>query len=703
MKKTFTLLAVLATLTNCIFAANISKESAAIVVRNFLSQKQINDKTNNTDFSFYKTFYFGNTAVYHVFTFNATGFIAVSASDHFTPVLCYSFESDYQPNAAFDFAMDKYARWIAYCEKNDQDFSANVTAEWEKYAAADFAAEPLRGIPVVGPLLTTLWDQGTFFNTYCPWDASSYYGDNRVVTGCVATAMGQVMNYYGHPSSGEQGSSYIPEPYGRYTIRFYEHNYNYGAMPNTPNTYCNELAKLLHHCGVAVQMGYTPSGSGANSVSAIDAMKRHFKYSPNAQLMTRLFYEDNDGWHNALKNELDQLRPLYYAANDGQSGHAFVVDGYDEDGKFHVNWGWSGSSNGYFTISDTDNSDMLGFIYGAEFGRFTYPREQDAPAPCAGFQRNNAAIGKITTGMPTSLYSANADCQWMLAAPEASRYTLTFDRLETEQDADIVTIYNGPTPDAGIAASFSGNSRPTSPITVNADSVLVTFTSNGENQFHGFQISYQAVTASQYCDNSASITGTSAVTITDGSGDSPYRNNSNCSWNISTPNMSKCYFSFPQLEFGNGDFIEIYDNSSNPATLLYRFDNRNYPQTDVITCTSRKLKVRFIADNWDTGNGFAMTVQPVTAVNDYANIQDLKIYPNPVKDVLNLNFVTEETGSIACEIVDMNGKLLRKVERLHQGGLFEEQFNLDNLSQGIYFLRIRTGEGTSIEKFVKTK
>lgn len=703
MKKLFTLLIGLAFIANSIFAAPISKESAARVVHNFLLQKQMNNKTSNTDFSFYKTFYVDNTAVYHVFTFNETGFIAISASDHFTPVLCYSFESDYQPNVAFDFAMDKYARWIAYCEKNNQDFSADVTSDWEHYAAPDFTAEPLRGIPVVGPLLTTLWDQGLYFNTYCPWDASSYYGDSRVVTGCVATAMGQVMNYYGHPSSGEQGSSYIPEPYGRYTIRFYEYDYNYASMPNSPNTYCNELAKLLHHCGVAVQMGYTPSGSGANSVSAIDAMKRHFKYAPNAQLMTRLFYDDNDGWHNALKSELNQLRPLYYAANDGQGGHAFVVDGYDEDGKFHVNWGWSGSSNGYFTISDTDNSDMLGYIYGAEFGRFTYPREQDAPAPCAGFQRNDAAIGKITTGMPTSLYSANADCQWMLAAPEASRYTLKFDRLETEQDVDIVTIYNGPTPDAGVAGTFSGTSLPTSSITVNADSVLVTFTSNAENQLHGFQISYQAVTAAQYCDDAASITGTETVTITDGSGNNPYRNNSNCTWNITTPNMSKCYFSFPQLELGEGDFIEIYNSSTTPATLLYRFDNRNYPQNDVITCENRKLKVRFIADNWNVGNGFSMTVQPVTAVNDYANIRDLKVYPNPVKDVLNLNFVTEETGVIVCEIVDMNGKLLRKIEQPHQGGLFEHQFGIDDLSEGIYFLRIRTNEGSTMEKFVKTK
>ena len=171
----------------------------------------------------------------------------------------------------------------------------------------------------------------------------------------------------------------------------------------------------------------------------------------------------------------------------------------------------------------------------------------------------------------------------MLAAPEVSRYNLTFDRLETEEGADIVTIYNGPTVESGVAGTFSGTTLPTDVLHIDADSVLVTFTSNGENQMHGFQISYTTVGAGQYCSESENITTEGVFDITDGSGDANYRNNSVCTWNIKPTGMHHCFFSFPMMRLGEGDFVEIYDATTSPATLLYRYDNRNYPAQDVLT------------------------------------------------------------------------------------------------------------------------
>lgn len=699
MKKFFSLIAVAILTILCVQATPISQQEAATVCHHFLLQKNVNGFTQSTDFQYYKTEFYQGTAYCHIFKCNPVGFVVISASDHFDPIICYSFESDYQPNAAFDFAMDKYAKMVTYCEKNDHDFTAEVPARWQRYLDSNFSAEPMRGIPVVGPLVLSKWNQDMYFNTYCPWDIHASYGcDGRVYTGCVSTAMGQVMNYHGHPYSGLLGSSYIAGPYGRYTVKFFEQTYNYNAMPNRPVSYANEMAKLIHHCGVAVQMGYTTQGSGAQSVSAADAMKRHFKYD-SATINYRAAYDTSISyWHNALKSELNLRRPLYYAANDGQGGHAFVVDGYDEDDKFHVNWGWGGSSDGYFTISDNNPYDMCGYIYDAEIIRFAYPMT-DAPGVITGTNRLDASCGTFYSNMPTIDYAPNMDTRWLLSAPDANKYVLHFDRFNTEQDADIVTIYNGGTVESGVYASFCGSTIP-GDVTINADEVLVTFTTDGQNQYPGFQVSYNATTAAPYC-NDVTITTPGPTTITDGSGDAHYRNNTVCNWNINVPNMSRCYFSFPQIELGSGDFIEIYDKTTTPATLLERIDNQNFPSQDVLSYSKGKMAVRFVADNWDVNNGFTMTIESVTGVNDYAGVNELNVYPNPVSDVLNVNFVTADAENIGIAIVDMNGKIVEKRNYQHLGGLFKESLNVSELADGIYFLRIQTAQGTTMEKFIR--
>jgi len=684
------------------FAAPISKDEAAIVCRNFLAQKIANGQTSTSDFQYYKTEYWENIPVYHIFRLEGTGFVTVSASDHFEPVISYSFESDYLPNPSSTFIMEAYSRWIVECEKENVSYKG-VQEKWEAYLSEDFVAEPTRAA-IVGPLVTTKWNQDTYFNTLCPWDSRG--PDQHVYTGCVATAMSQIMNYHGHPYTGLLGTSYIPEPYGRLTVYFRDYHYNFGANPNVPTGYSNEMAKLIYHCGVSVQMGYTPFGSGAHSVSAMEALSRYFKYD-SAWLCSRALFDDIEEWHSAMKTDLNRLCPLYYSANDGQGGHAFILDGYDEDNKFHINWGWGGYSDGYYVVVDNFIEDdaqnpghHMGYILDADCGRLVFP-VTNAPGVCTGHQRNTAASGTIRSGEPTKLYAADADCSWMLAAPEVSRYNLTFDRLETEEGVDIVTIYNGPTVESGVAGTFSGTTRPTNMISVNADSVLVTFTSNSENQMHGFQISYTTVGTNAYCQASQDITTEGVFEITDGSESANYRNNSVCTWNIKPTGMHHCYFSFPMMRLGEGDFIEIYDATSTPNTLLHRFDNRNYPEQDVMTFTQGKLKVRFVADNWDVNDGFSFTVQTVTAVNDYSGVTDMKVFPNPASDNLNISFVTNEASSVDCKILDVTGKLLYNKHLESDGGLVEESVNVSEFATGIYFLRIETPKGTTIEKFVK--
>jgi hypothetical protein len=113
----------------------------------------------------------------------------------------------------------------------------------------------------------------------------------------------------------------------------------------------NAVATLMLHCGVAVDMSYTASGSGAFGQEACLALKTYFRYNKNARLYTRDYYSA-ESWMKLIYHELNQYGPIYYdGVSDGGGGHAFVLDGYDESGLVHINWGWGGKSDGFFDIA----------------------------------------------------------------------------------------------------------------------------------------------------------------------------------------------------------------------------------------------------------------------------------------------------------------------------------------------------------------
>lgn len=692
MKKTSLSILLIFSMFFVAFAGNVSAPEATTICKNFLSRKNVNQEC-----SFLKTEFYENQPVYHIFQIVPTGFVVVSASDFFDPIVAYSFEGDFVSNPAVDFTMNIYAQLISYCEKNEVSFASGIGERWQDLSNADDVQMKGRAV-VVNPLLSTNWNQDKYHNAYCPWDVRAGSGyDYRVPAGCVAIAMAQIMNYYRHPVTGMLGTSYIPEPYGRLTVMFYEQNYNFDAMYGDLSDYNNEAAKLIYHCGVSIQMNYTPSGSGASSLNAVESMKRYFKYSSDASLCARGLFDSISDWTDVLKGELNAKHPIYYSAHDGSVGHAFVLDGYDEDDKFHVNWGWGGGGNGYFTISDNDPSYMLGYIYDAQIGRSLYPGT-DAPTPCAGAKRNTAAFGTISSNLPTGNYSPNTNCSWMIAAPEASSYTFSFDRFNTEADNDMLTIYNGSTIDAGIAGQFSGSTLP-SAVNVHADSVLITFTSNASVESSGFLLRYTSSTEASYCSNSVNVGSSDISSITDGSGDAPYRNNSVCTWKIVTPDMHHCYLTFSQFELGMGDFVDIYDASTNPPTFFKRFDLNNWPD-NLVTCNFGRVNIKFVADNWDVNNGFEIICQPVTAIRDYTDLEDLRVYPNPAHQSLNISFETETANAIRCQMVDVNGKILFDKSYSHAGGSFHEQIDLSRFANGIYFLQILSDNGKNIEKIV---
>ena len=297
---------------------------------------------------------------FYVFDFGSQ-FVMVSADTRVIPVLGYSTESsfgiDNMPENIRRF-LDDYTQQIAYALQHltDADCETNVT-KWEQWYSGNVPV--MATMSGVGPLLQTTWNQNSPYNSLCPTDANGPGG--HAYAGCVATAMAQIIRYWQYPVHGTGSHNYTANnsgngygDYGTQSVNFAAATYNYSLMPvslstSSPAAQINEVAKLMYHCGVAVDMMYGGNSSGAFASDAADGFRNYYGFS-GATVKHKSAYSSNS-WITLIKGELDNLRPVFYDGH-GSGGHAFVCDGYDDQNYFHFNWGWSGSSNGYFLLSN---------------------------------------------------------------------------------------------------------------------------------------------------------------------------------------------------------------------------------------------------------------------------------------------------------------------------------------------------------------
>ena len=262
--------------------------------------------------------------------------------------------------------------------------------------------QPMRaGEVVVAPLLgDILWGQGDPYNAYCPTYTTGGNTQHYYV-GCVATAATQIMRYHSYPPKGTGTKSYqvdgktVTADFGATTYRWEEMLPSYEQADATP-AQKDAVATLAAQFGVAVEMEYAPAGSGAHSMMVPGALRDYFNYDAAATLRVRDYY-DSQEWLELIERELGAGRPVYYAASsdDGSGGHAFVCDGYDSQGFVHINWGWTGKSNGYFLINHL-NPDDLGI--GAGTGGYNTHQEV-----VTGIQRPQATPARFERPLYSSL------------------------------------------------------------------------------------------------------------------------------------------------------------------------------------------------------------------------------------------------------------------------------------------------------------
>lgn len=273
--------------------------------------------------------------------------VVIANDDTFKPVLAYY---DAVPEGAEVPALNW---WLEAMNQSLDEQLADGVLPYDVERKANYKES-------VEPMLKTEWGQGAPFNNLTPTYTSGSK-EEHYVTGCVATAMAQVLRYHEYPAKGKGYNKWLFYPNGENadavsTRVNFTSTYDWDNMIKSyEGKYTDEQAKavatLMRDCGAASSMQYTPSGSGSTNNAAINGMRKNLKFDYGTKNYIRL-YTPKSLWMDIIYEELSEGRPIMYGGSTSSgSGHEFVFDGYDKDGLVHVDWGWSGTGNGYFDVA----------------------------------------------------------------------------------------------------------------------------------------------------------------------------------------------------------------------------------------------------------------------------------------------------------------------------------------------------------------
>jgi len=297
------------------------------------------------------------------------GWVLISADDMEKPIIGFSLKSKFDEN---NLPIQLEEMLVEFAKKIDKKrakgklkVSANIQNEWkrlrknsdefkeylnskdrtmmEKYSSSDNYPMPNSAL-----ITTATWSQGKFYNRLTPADSNG--PDNHTLVGCTATAMGIVMKANSWPDVGEGSHGYTPSGYPYQFVNFGSTNYNWANMPlNSLTNYNNSVATILYHAGVSVDMHYGATSSGAWPTPG--SFENHFRYYTYGQYFHKDNFQQRE-WEDMIFADLGQGHPILY----GNHQHSFVMDGFytysNGTTVFHINYGWNGSSNGYYYLNN---------------------------------------------------------------------------------------------------------------------------------------------------------------------------------------------------------------------------------------------------------------------------------------------------------------------------------------------------------------
>ena len=432
MRKILLLSVSLLLAVTTVFAERVSQEDAALVAKNFMNPTSVSGvKKAPARPMVLKAAAAEDNQFYVYENASGEGWVMVAADDAITPILAYSktgsFRTDNMPLNVQHW-MNNYNQFIKRVVDDGAVASEEAQAQW-KQLRKGLPDDPAGNV-VVGPLVKTTWDQDAPYWNLCPGT-----GTDKAYTGCVATAMAQVMKYWEWPKQGVGSHSYKPldvtadYPYDdagnpiyskRYTSTlsadFGNTTYDWANMKNSySGSYTDAEAKavatLMYHCGVASEMMYGNEDDDGSATytgnygdwddysCAQSSLAAFFNYKKSTLISYMrdgyeyggtVYYESwsDADWTAMIKEELDKHHPIMYGGAGAKGGHSFICDGYDDKNYFHFNWGWSGRNDGWYTLSNLKPGSG-----GAGGGSYDFSQSQDV---IIGIVPNRTDYPKVT-------------------------------------------------------------------------------------------------------------------------------------------------------------------------------------------------------------------------------------------------------------------------------------------------------------------
>ena len=689
-----------------LFAEHIPMETAKKVALNFYFEK-FNQYESSIDFAAIQisnifTKKQEQETFYYVFSFTHGGFVIVSADDCLNPVLGYSFKHEFvsenqPPNVQWWF--QQFEDQVIYVRDNKLKPTEKIAERWVQYQTNDIdRLHTAKRDDEVGPLLTTLWNQGWSYNYYCPETPIGGSG-GHVWAGCVTTAAAQIGYYWRWPDHGQGYTSYIPASHPEYGLQYADFEntwYRYDEMCDEPQTVNLAIAEYTYHIAVGLHMDF---GTGGSVPTMIDSVHYYFKYFPFECL-----YRDSmpdEQWKEILTNMLDDDYPIYYAGYITSGvGHAFVCDGYQDEDFYHFNLGWGGQSNGYYTI---DN--ILGYNYGQwihpvfcpDTIAFSYPQY------CSGMDTCLILEGSITDGSgPVNDYLNNTQASWLID-PQNEMDSVINIELHVKHfhlhQGDYLRIYNGADNTAPLLAEFTGDTLP-GVLESTGNKVFVEFTSNGENTAPGFYLSHYAQIP-VFCTGQE-VLNDSIKRFNDGSGRFYYQNNKVCTWLLQPEGCDSSltlYFDYFDTEAGQ-DILLVYDMQT--QELLAEYSGYYEDAPPPVVSPNGSMLLAFVANKSVRGQGWSVYYGDFTGIDEPKSIAEFSIYPNPASNELTLNYRFAKKQQLLIKLYSMSGKVIKTFDLgLQNPGNHSKKLNINELPPGIYILRLQTDSQVVTRKVVK--
>ena len=436
MKNRVLTILVLALTGVAVHAAPVDQETAkrlgqSFVMSNFESTRQSADLT-----LVYTAFSEMGEACYYIYNVGNTGFVIMAADDHYRPIIGYSDHGVFDLNDMAP-ALADYLEGIrqgVMVASQASSVEPSVVADWNMLEKTGKMVSR-HGGREDEYIVETQWNQNYPYNYFCPEGEGGPGG--HCYAGCVATAAAQLMKYWNHPLHGQGSHTYTPSDhpeYGPLTVNFGDATYDWDNMPNSissgsPQEEIEAVAQLIYHAGVSVDMNYRPTSSGAVTGMLCESMPAYFSYTDQMANLYRENYSHEE-YMRMIMNSIDMDWPMVQRGG----GHAYVLDGYNDNDMVHYNWGWSGSSDGWFNVDEhgyTDGESIL----------FNY-------VPAEVYAATSAAPTDINV-TPSSDNSLTATVSW-----KNPNFTLTgaalaaIDRIVVERDGQVVYTEDNVTPGA---------------------------------------------------------------------------------------------------------------------------------------------------------------------------------------------------------------------------------------------------------------